>query len=97
MNGDVVCSYDSPRGEEEYQVIEHPHLAIDDVDNIYVTDDSNGRVLILNSTLRLRRIIHYTGAERGGVPWRLCYSKDTRQLIVGLFNERVDVWNISHE
>jgi len=97
MNGDVIRSYNAPRGEEEYQVIDSQYLAIDDEDNIYVADCSNGRVLILNSTLRLRRIIEYTAAGRSGSPRRLSYSKDTRQLIVGLIYERVDVWNISHE
>jgi len=87
MNGDVIRSYVAPRGEEKYQYIDPKHLAIDEVDNIYVADESNDRVLILNSTLRLRRIIQYTAANR------LCYSKETRQLIVG----NVDVWNISHE
>jgi len=98
MNGEVVQSYVAPRGEEEYLDIDPRHLAIDDVDNIYVIDGRNGRVLILNSTLRLSRIIEYTagGGERGS-PWRLSYSKDTRQLIVGLTGGRVDVWNISHE
>jgi len=97
MNGDVDRSYDGPRGEEEYQVIDTQHLAIDDVDNIYVADCSNERVLILNATLRLCRTIQYTAAGLRGSPERLSYSKDTRQLIVGLLDGRVDVWNISHE
>jgi len=63
MNGDIIRSFVAPRGEEKYQVIDHRHFAIAiDVDNIYVADGSNERVLILNSTLRLRRIIQYTAA-----------------------------------
>jgi len=97
MNGDVIRSYDAPQGEEEYQDIDIEHLAIDDEDNIYVADWINGRVLILNSTLRLSRIIQYPAAERRGGPWRLCYAKDTRQLIVGLTDGYLDVWSISNE
>jgi len=97
MNGDVIRSYDAPRGKKRYQVNDPMHVAIDDEDNIYVVDCSNDRVLILNSTLRLRRIIEYSAAGLRGSPGRLCYSKDTRQLIVGVLFGHVDVWNISHE
>jgi len=95
MNGDVIRSYVAPQGEEEYEVSDARHLALDDEDNIYVV--YNTRALILNSKLRLRRILQYPAAEQRGNPWRLCYSKDTRQLIVGLTGGLVDVWNISHE
>jgi len=95
MNGDVIRSFEAAQGEEAYQAIDH--VAIDGADNIYVPDCHNKGVLMLNSTLRLRTIIQYTPARQRGSPWRLCYSKDTRQLIVGLLSGHVDVWNISHE
>jgi len=97
INGEVIRSYNARQGEEKYQVIDPEHLAIDEEDNIYVVDFSNKRVLILNSTLCLRRIIRYAEAGLGSRVWRLCYSKDTRQLVVGLIEGLVDVWNISHE
>jgi len=95
-NGDIIRSYDAQRGEGEYQVINPRHIAIDAEDNIYFDDDINDRVLMLDSKLRLRRVIRYTGGWRGS-PRSLCYSKDTRQLSVGLSIHSLDVWNISHE
>jgi len=97
MNGDVIRSYVAPRGEEGYQDIDTRHLVIDDVDNIYVVDHYNNRVLILNPTFRLNRILQCTAAGLTGILCRLCYSKDTRQLIVGLMSGQLDVWNISNK
>jgi len=95
INGDIIRTFVAPLGEEEYQVIDAHHIAIDDVDNIYVADYDNKRVLILNSTLRLRKTIRNTETGTRSKPWRLCYSKETRQLIIVQKEGQVDVWNIS--
>jgi len=96
ISGDVIRSYDARQDEQEYQVLDTDYLTIDDKDNIYVADQHNERVLILNSTLCLRRIIQTQKLQRES-PARLYFSKDTSQLIVGLTDRRVDVWNITNE
>jgi len=71
-----------------------PHIAIDSQDNVLVADYSNRRILLLDARLRLCRVIideHQLNYERA---LRLCYREPTGQLLVGLFNNSVKVFDV---
>jgi len=61
-------------------------IAVDSQGHILVADCGNGRILLLDAQLALRRVIldeHQLNDER---PWRLCYEEQSGQLLVGLYN-----------
>jgi len=61
-----------------------PYIAVDSHGNIFVTDYSNRRILLLDAQLSLRRVIideHQLNNKR---PRRLCYREQSGQLLVGL-------------
>jgi len=72
-----------------------PHIAVDSQGNIFVADEANRRILLLNSELALRRVIidehqlNYKGLVR------LCYIEQTGQLMVG-FVGGVAVFGVLH-
>ena len=60
-------------------------IAVDSLGNIFVLDADNHRILLLDAQLKLRRCIieeHQLNYKR---PWRLCYSEQTGQLLVVLY------------
>jgi len=64
---------------------ETTHVAIDSHGNIFVADRDNGRILLLDAHLSLRRVIideHQLNYKR---PSRLCYREQSGQLSVGLY------------
>jgi len=63
------------------------HIAVDCRGNILVADHDNGRILLLDNRLSLRRVIideHQLNYE----PQRLCYMEQSGQLLVGLYYSR---------
>jgi len=60
------------------------HIAVDSQGNIFVADESNGCILLLDSQLALRRVIIDEHQLNYKKPRRLCYSEQTGQLLVGL-------------
>ena len=61
-----------------------PHIAIDSHGNVFVADSYNGRILLLDAQLKLRRLIIDEHQLNYKTPWRLCYREPTGQLLVGL-------------
>jgi len=59
------------------------HIAIDSQGNIFIADTGNGRVLLLDASLTLRRVI-IDEHQLNYVPWRLCYNEQSAQLLVAL-------------
>jgi len=59
------------------------HIAIDSQGNIFVADEGNRRILLLDARLALRRVIidEHQLTDR---PYRLCYNEQSAQLLVGL-------------
>jgi len=58
------------------------HVAVDSHGNIFVADLYNGRILLLDAQLKLRRVLideHQLNYEE---PRRLCYVERTGQLLV---------------
>jgi len=69
------------------------HIAIDSHGNVFVADHDNDHILLLNTQLKLRRVIideHQLNYQR---PWRLCYRESTGQLLVGL-KDNVAVFDV---
>jgi len=62
------------------------HVAVDSRRNVFVADDVNRQILLLDAQLALRRVIadeHQLNSEK---PRRLCYVEQAGQLLVGLDN-----------
>jgi len=60
-----------------------PHVAVDSHGNVFVVDQTNRRILLLDNRLSLRRVI-IDEHQLNYKPWRLCYREDKGQLLVGL-------------
>jgi len=61
-----------------------PYIAVDSQGNIFVADEGNGCILLLNSQLALRRVIIDEHQLNYKKPQRLCFNSSTAQLLVGL-------------
>jgi len=76
----------------EGQVLRHfsrpldytPHIAVDSQGNIFVADNDNRRILLLDARLALRRVIIDEHQLNYKLPWRLCYNEQSAQLMVEL-------------
>jgi len=62
-----------------------PHIAVDSHGNIFVADEDNHHILLLDNHLSLRRVIIDEHQLKYEEPQRLCYREDKGQLLVGLF------------
>jgi len=70
-----------------------PHVAVDSHGNIFVADERNHHILLLDNHLSLRRVIideHQLSYKR---PRSLCYREDKGQLLVA-FSNRVAVFDV---
>ena len=71
-----------------------PHIAVDSQGNIFVADYLNRRILLLNSELTLRRVIMDEHQLNYKEPWRLCYTEQSGQLLVGFGDGDVAVFDV---
>jgi len=60
------------------------HIAVDSYGNIFVADSGNGRVLLLDAQLSLRRVIVNEHQLNYNKPRRLCYREQSGRLLVVL-------------
>ena len=60
------------------------HVAVDSHGNIFLADQANRRILLLDAQLKLRRVIVDQHQLDHNKPRRLCYREPTGQLLVGL-------------
>ena len=59
------------------------HLSVDSEGRVLVVDFSNHRIMLLNSELRLQRILIHTDSQvKLLCPARLCYDERTSRLCV---------------
>ena len=77
------------------------HIAVDRHGNIFVADrgthrgnvielyPGNGRILLLDAQLSLRRVIIDARQLKDSDPFRLCYTEQSGQLLVGFHNDSV--------
>jgi len=80
------------------------HIAVDRQGNIFVADNGNGRILLLDAQLSLCRVIiderqlnDTLPLRRRNIeqrPQRLCYMEQSRQLLVGLNHDGVAVFDV---
>jgi len=72
------------------------HIAVDSRGNIFVADTRNRRILLLDAQLTVCRAIINEDLLNGEEPRRLCYMKESGQLLVGLDNS-VSVFEVLHQ
>jgi len=70
-----------------------PHIAVDSQGNIFLADEGNGCILLLDSQLTLRRVIIDEHQLNCKAPQRLCYIEQSGQLLVG-FERDVAVFDV---
>ena len=73
---------------EAHQLNLYGYLSLDSDDRVFVADKENARVILLDSDLNLNRTLSPTSEGKNTRirgPWRLCYDKDMKQLIIGDF------------
>ena len=70
------------------------YIAIDRQGNIFVADSGYRHILLLDAQLALRRVIIDARQLNGRRPWRLCYTDQSGQLLVGLIEDRVAVFDV---
>jgi len=75
--GEVLRQFSRSLGDIE-------HIAVDSQGNIFVADRDNGRILLLDARLALRRVIIDEHQLNDKLPRRLCYNEQSAQLMVGL-------------
>ena len=80
-NGEVLCQF---IGSDLLSLGFTEHIAVDSRGNVIVADFSNGRILLLDNRLSLRRVILNETQLSYKEPRRLCYMEQSGQLLVGL-------------
>jgi len=71
-----------------------PHIAVESQGNIFVADYYNSCILLLNSELALRGVIIDEHQLNYKDPWRLCYTEQSGQLLVGFDYGDVAVFDV---
>ena len=69
------------------------HIAVDRQGNIFVADSAHCRILLLDAQLALRRVI-IKRQLNNRTPFRLCYTEQSGQLLVGLSDCSVAVFDV---
>jgi len=72
------------------------HVAVDSHGNIFVADRNNHRILLLDAHLTLRRVIIDEHQLNYKEPGCLCYREQSGQLLVGLYEGGVSVFDVVH-
>jgi len=73
------------------------HVAIDSHGNIFLADEDNRHILLLDAQLKPRRVIVDQHQLNYKPPYRLCYREPTGQLLVGLYDQKsVLVFDVLH-
>jgi len=70
------------------------HIAADSRGNIIVADGKYRHILLLDAKLALRRVIMDEHQLNYGPPFRLCYMEQSGQLLVGLGDSSVAVFDV---
>jgi len=70
------------------------HIAVDSRGNIFVANEGKRRILLLDAQLALRRVIIDEHQLNYKPPRRLCYNEQSGQLMVGLWEGGVAVFDV---
>jgi len=97
LNQDQVSEV-STEGQVLRQFSGHSqHIAVDRQGNIFVADSDmrdNGRILLLDGQLALRRVIVNQRQLSDRLPRRICYTDQSGQLLIGFFGGGVAVFDV---
>ena len=72
------------------------YSAVDPVTgHVLVADTDNHKILLLDSQLRLQRVLLTGGSDSGlEKPWRLTYEQRSGRLLVGMPDGKIGVYRI---
>jgi hypothetical protein len=94
-SGHVITVYGDRRGSGEQQLDDPCHVTLDpERGGVMVADSNNGRVVLLDSTLRFERVLLSNLTVHK--PLRLCYIEHTGRLLVALRGGAVHVYQLSY-
>jgi len=82
--GEVLCQFSRSR----LTPLTTNHIAVDSHGNIFVADEDNHHILLLDNHLSLRRVIIDEHQLNYKQPSRLCYREDKGQLLVAFWYSR---------
>ena len=94
-SGQVIQEYGGLQGSAIGQLNWPHHITSDGAGRIFVTDSNNHRVILLDSHCQHVRVI--LSAEHYNINWphRLCFLKQTGQLIVGLASGCFSIFSLT--
>ena len=99
-DGDMVIRRFSS-SNETHELNEPRYLSLDSDDQVFVSDEGNHRVILLDSDLKWNRILcPIREGDESSIqwPWCLCYDKEKKQLIVGGYlEEKVNVYTLTRK
>ena len=99
-DGQTVTRRFIPRDGTQ-QLNDPKYLSLDSDDQVFVADQRNSRVILLDSDLTWNQIICPTKEEQEtiiGRPYRLCYDKEKKQLLVGGYlGKGINVYRLSQK
>lgn len=98
-NGQLVSCRFIPSKEIQKFRNNKSYLSLDSHDRVFVADQRNGRVILLDFDLKWNRILCPAESEKEETkiqrPWRLFYDEEKKQLIVGGYlGEEVNVYTL---
>ncbi len=86
--------YRGPKGDGPQQVGWPNHSAIIDDGRVLIADNEACRVIVLNSHLKLERVLLTDEQLNGGKPQRLCYNLQCGTLFVGMSDGQINAHQI---
>jgi len=95
IDGRVIRSYGDLEGGEVGRLNGPVHVAVDPVTRcVYIADLNNNRIVVLDPTLRLSRVLLSGCADMSCNPTRLCFVADTGRLLVLTGSGCLDIYSV---
>ena len=97
--GRVLRVFGGLRGDGPHKLNDPRYLSLDVDGRVLVADRGNRRILLLDSQLRLERVLLTADDKLDSKPWTMYYSRQTGQLTVahGTEPDRVNVYNVGNK
>src|SRR5664279_4921648 len=92
--GRVLRVFGGLCGDGSHQLNSPRYLSLDVDGRVLVADCGNNRILLLDSKLKLERVLLSADDKLDSRPWRMYFNQQTGQLTVGHDTSRVNVYNV---